>query len=1547
MKEKFLLIFIFIFPLLANSQNAYIGGVINSYASGIQQISLTQLKLNQITSFNVNDTVFVYQAQGAIPVLSNNSSFGDIQSIENAGNYDFSIIQNIDINNNIITLSCPLLNNYNDNLFQVVKVKTYTNATVNSTLTCAPWDGAKGGLLVMIVNGTLTLNANIDVTGKGFRGANSPQINSLNKCSNEATGGIYRYFYTANGYDSAGLKGESIVLLPFHYARGRGKMINGGGGGNGINSAGGGGSHAGEGGNGGRESIACSSVFQNYGGIGGQSIFGEVNADAQKLFFGGGGGTGTYEQYSTDVSKGGNGGGIAIILASEIIANNHQIIANGENVTYTTTYESAGGGGGGGTIVVVSQNLNGNITLSSMGGNGGSSYTTSCRGSGGGGGGGVIYHTITTGTVLNVSQGNAGTACNGFQGTNGTVGITSSIFAFSLNCLSSNNIIQANQNICPGFQPNLLTGSTSPLFISYKWENSTDFSSWQQCSGIYDQPNYQPDTLYQTTYFRRIVTCINGNISFADTSNVVTIHVNPLTINTNVTSVSCYGENNGSVSVYAMGGSGIYFYVWSNGNTTNTLNNLSAGVYYVTVSDNLGCSITDTINILQPPQLLLSVNKTDVSCNGGSNGTATVFPSGGVPFFYTYSWSNGLNTPTITGLSANTYHVTVYDSNGCSANDSVTILQPQPITLNTAVTNATCVYSCDGSITVGVSGGTPPYTIDPPNLNNLCPDNYVITVTDANNCTITTTKTISVDSPLQNNVISISQSQVCANDTITISGSAPSGAGTITFKWEYSMDNINWNAAPNINYNQNYNWIATVGSYFRRVIFGGGCSDISNTVHIDVTIVNNHIYTNDTVYCAYENPLPIEGTNENGYTYQWFMNSGNGWIYTGNNNYNFLPPSFNNFIQFRRVAYFNGCVDSSNIVALYKQNDLISNFISINNTDTIKQYCGFAQGNIDGVVSGAVGSVHFIWQISYDMNQWDSLPDTTIFATFTLNDYSSHRYYYYRRIVEQDGCYDTSNVVTIDLLPPIVGNLIQSNLGLGSTAHVCQGTVVWLGSINVNPAGGTGSFSYQWVKSQDSSYWDNALGPSQFQAYSTPAIYDTLFFARVVTSGVCIDTSNTFAIYPIVLPDNQIAIQHTTFCQGEPMDTIFETVNSQGPNIAYQWQWLNNGNWENIPGATSLDYVPPFALGNRIYRRIIQNGNCNSNSNEITITGNISPSINYFLVENDSLCLLPNLIAHVHTHLEGSHPWNIRFSVNGNFYDFIQNQSDSEYVININQPKYIISITQLTDASGCNAELPNDSIVIYGFNPVTADASNMELCGNSATLQAQNPSPGIGTWVIPYSININDIHNPNAQVQTLSYGTYTLIWEVVNGPCIDTNHVVITFFEQPQTPDAGTDLILSENSTITLQASQPTSGQGTWLVVEGQATLSDPHNPNTTASNFNEGINILRWTITNGNCPTVFDDIAIELKNIFVPEGFSPNGDGVNDLFIIHGIEPTDIYKLSVFNRWGNIVFEKEPYRNDWDGKDLNNHQLPDDTYFYMLEKNNKVKSSGYIILKR
>ena len=112
------------------------------------------------------------------------------------------------------------------------------------------------------------------------------------------------------------------------------------------------------------------------------------------------------------------------------------------------------------------------------------------------------------------------------------------------------------------------------------------------------------------------------------------------------------------------------------------------------------------------------------------------------------------------------------------------------------------------------------------------------------------------------------------------------------------------------------------------------------------------------------------------------------------------------------------------------------------------------------------------------------------------------------------------------------------------------------------------------------------------------------------------------------------------------------------------------------------------------------------------------------------------------------------------------------------------------------------------------------------------------------------------------------------------------------------------------------------------------------------------WTITNGTCPASFDSVLYDLRDFEAPEGFSPNGDGINDYFEILDVEQYPNAKLTVYNRWGAEVYHSEHYSNDWDGRATNTifgkDVLPAGTYFYILELGDGISEpfTGYVYIK-
>jgi hypothetical protein len=207
----------------------------------------------------------------------------------------------------------------------------------------------------------------------------------------------------------------------------------------------------------------------------------------------------------------------------------------------------------------------------------------------------------------------------------------------------------------------------------------------------------------------------------------------------NTTNVSTPGGSDGSASAVATGGTPAYNYLWSTGQTTNAIQNLSAGNYSVVVTDDHDCSKEIFFTIAEPGcGLTAQVITSAISCAGGSNGTATVEYVGGngnVEFL----WSNGETSQTISDLPAGTYLVTVYD-NGCTVFSLATLIDPPSILAETDATPTNCNDST-GSTSVIASGGTGLLTYlwstgeSTPLIENLSQGIYTVTVTDVNACT--------------------------------------------------------------------------------------------------------------------------------------------------------------------------------------------------------------------------------------------------------------------------------------------------------------------------------------------------------------------------------------------------------------------------------------------------------------------------------------------------------------------------------------------------------------------------------------------------------------------------------------------------------------------------------------------------------------------------------------------------------------------------------------------------------------------------------------------
>jgi gliding motility-associated-like protein len=258
-----------------------------------------------------------------------------------------------------------------------------------------------------------------------------------------------------------------------------------------------------------------------------------------------------------------------------------------------------------------------------------------------------------------------------------------------------------------------------------------------------------------------------------------------------------------------------------------------------------------------------------------------------------------------------------------------------------------------------------------------------------------------------------------------------------------------------------------------------------------------------------------------------------------------------------------------------------------------------------------------------------------------------------------------------------------------------------------------------------------------------------------------------------------------------------------------------------------------------------------------------------------------------------------------------------------------------------------DSVFITSNILLVANAGEDQTnCGNSTILAASIPENGSGVWTsLNSSIIIEEPTNPLSAVSNLTFGVDTLIWTITVDFCTSVDSVFITSIVQPQA-FAGLDTTICElQQPLTIPISITGSNNWTWTAILGNAAIDNELSLFPSFSLMSLGENSFELVAKNGNC-AAYDTLNIfvygdeseycNTKPIFIPEGFSPNGDGSYDVFKILNLNGLNA-DVKIFNRWGILVYSNENYQNDWtgianQGLVVYGEELPAGTYFYIIQ---------------
>jgi gliding motility-associated-like protein len=204
---------------------------------------------------------------------------------------------------------------------------------------------------------------------------------------------------------------------------------------------------------------------------------------------------------------------------------------------------------------------------------------------------------------------------------------------------------------------------------------------------------------------------------------------------------------------------------------------------------------------------------------------------------------------------------------------------------------------------------------------------------------------------------------------------------------------------------------------------------------------------------------------------------------------------------------------------------------------------------------------------------------------------------------------------------------------------------------------------------------------------------------------------------------------------------------------------------------------------------------------------------------------------------------------------------------------------------------------------------------------------------------------PFATPNSAPAGTYYIKGTTTAG--YSTIKPVTVTADQMPVADAGPDQELNYMFGTTLDAEPVAIGTGIWTLLSGSGIFVNSRISNTSVTGLSLGINEFKWTVTNGVCPSVSDNVKITVNDLVIPTLITPNGDAYNEYFVVRGLETLGKTELTIFDRNGAQVYKNMNYDNSWNGLNYNGNELPDDTYFYVIKSQNGKSLSGYIVIRR
>ena len=1088
--------------------------------------------------------------------------------------------------------------------------------------------------------------------------------------------------------------------------------------------------------------------------------------------------------------------------------------------------------------------------------------------------------------------------------------------------------------------------------------------------------------------------------------------------------VSCFGGSDGEINITMSGGTGVYTYTWTTSNGSGLTSGqedqsgLSVGTYSVSISDENGCTVSQSFTLTSPSELAIISTKKDyngfnVSCNGLSDGEIDIEVSGGYldpGDVYSYSWTtnngSGLdaNTEDQTGLSAGSYTVTVTDDNGCTITETIIVTEPDALNIDEVISNyngfeISQAGENDGSIDITVTGGTSNYsyvwsTLDGSGLavnsedqTGLTAGTYTVVVTDTNGCEITQVYTLREPKELlieidhdayKNDVLCYGDATASIKVNITQGSIAP---------YTYS---INGTTYLNENYSQSFNNITSLtytftnlpaGQYTITIVDLNGATKTSGVKEIrgpDNPLGMSGETTNITCHGAADGTIDITVTGGGGssnqftYFYSWTTQDGSGLDPTAQDQTGLGPGTYTVV-----VTDINDCSITESYT-ITQSPPLTYNLDSTKNITCN----GDNDGEINITVTGGTGNYSYEWITSNGSGIQQGQQDQSGLGP---GDY---------KLILRDGCNTFEYLYTITTPDSLSINLDEK------VNILCHDDST--GKINITVTGGTAPYDYVWRDNFNNVY-DRNVG-NVFNDGDLSNIPAGIYDLTVTDANGCIATFSTELTQP---EDLVIDIKKTDLnCYNSNNGTI--TVTPTGGVAPYSYTWSDNGNGNVRTGLKADTYTVTITDSNgceEIRTVEIENAElfdvnpvvtpiscfgANDGSIEMNFVGGVSPITfkwnddstagqnrynlspgtysvlitdasgceiqrDFTIIEPQELTIAGLITDAIDCDNPASGSIDLQISGGNPPYTFQwSNGATTEDVSGLLANNYSVIVT---DSKGCTSE--KEFIINRQADlEISLETNLYAICETKEVYQKNivSFSGGVAPYTIQWSSGIVSGNN-NEIMDTKSEGSY----QVTVTDALGCSESII--FEV-STPDIGSPEFSYDSFYLSTYGTLATNDPITFTNLSseqyfnvfwdfGDGNTSEEISPTHTYTK--RGVYEITLTVEFilGCSYSITKSIYVgDSYEIVIPNAFTPNNDGYNDTFrpIYYGFK---YLKMQIFDTWGTLIYTEESTSNElvgWGGR-IGNKDGENGNYFYQVSGNTHTeekfsKNGAFTLIK-